>query len=78
MVWQDIVMAVGQFIFFVALIPTIKAKEKPALSTCVVTAVILTAYIPTLWTLRLYTGMTSTVLIAGGWWTLAIQNYSRR
>jgi hypothetical protein len=77
MSWQDVVMAVGQFVFFVALIPTIKAKEKPALSTCVVTAVILTAYIPTLWTLGLYISMSSTVLIAGGWWTLSIQSYRR-
>jgi hypothetical protein len=50
MIWQDVVMTVGQFLFFVALIPTIKADEKPKTSTCAMTAAVLTAYIPTLWT----------------------------
>lgn len=80
MIWQDGVMTVGQFLFFVALIPTIRAKEKPALSTAVLTAGILTIYVPTLWTLHLHIAVVSTVLVTVGWWIIAYQSWvkSRR
>lgn len=75
MLWQDIVLTVGQFVFSLSLIPTIRAKEKPALSTCVMSAVMLTIYIPTLLSLQMYVSSFATVLVATGWWILLYQSW---
>lgn len=74
MSWQDMVMTCGQFIFAVSLIPTIRAKEKPAWSTSLMTSIVSTAYIPTLWSLGLYVSFVATILVTLGWWTLFFQS----
>jgi len=77
MIWQDVVMMIGQFVFFVAMIPTVKAVEKPAFSTSLVTSAVITLYIPTLWTLHLYVSVVSTILLAFAWWTVTYQSWKR-
>ena len=77
MVWQDIVMTVGQFVFAISLWPTIKAVEKPAWKTCISSAVVLSVYVPTLFTLGLYVSVSATILVALGWWILFFQSIKR-
>lgn len=72
--WQDVVMTLGQFIFAVSLIPTILGNEKPAWSTCIMSSIVLTVYIPTLYSLGLYISVIATVLVAIGWWILFFQS----
>lgn len=76
--WQDIVMTIGQFVFAVALIPTIRAKEKPAWTTCLSTATVLSVYVPTLYSLELYISVIATVLVALCWWILFFQSIGKK
>ncbi len=75
--WQDYVMTIGQFTFAFSLIPTIMGKEKPAWTTCIMSSIVLTIYIPTLYTLGLYVSVIATVLVAIGWWILFFQSIKR-
>ena len=73
MKWQDLVFMIGGFIFSLALIPTIRAKEKPAISSSLMTLVVLTAYGVSYLTLDLYLASITTILTAGAWLILLIQ-----
>jgi len=75
MQWQDYVFTIGQFIFLVALIPTIKGKDKPALSTSVATTLILLVFVYTYFSLKLLLSATASLSIAIAWGTLAVQKY---
>ena len=75
MVWQDIVFAVGAWIFFIALIPSIRNDNKPALSTSATTGVVLFVYTLTFATMELWLSVFSSLLTASAWITLAIQKY---
>lgn len=74
---QDAIMTCGQFIFAFSLIPTIRAKEKPAWTTCLMSSIVLTVYVPTLLSLGLIVSTIATVLVAAGWWTLFFQSLRR-
>ncbi|MDO8620333.1 MAG: hypothetical protein Q7R64_03230 [bacterium] len=76
MMWQDIVFSVGQWIFIIALIPSLLSKEKPALSTSLMTGTVLAVFAFTYSTLSLWTASVSTVLSAGTWFVLAVQKYN--
>lgn len=43
--WQDYVFAVGSVLFSLSLLPSFKANNKPAVSTCLMTGLILLAYV---------------------------------
>ncbi len=73
MTWQDIILSVGSWIFAIALIPSILSKDKPALSSSLITGSVLTIFACTYLTLSLWTTAASTVLVAGMWFTLALQ-----
>lgn len=75
MEWQDIVLSVGSWIFTIALIPSVLSKDKPALSSSLMTGSVLVVYAVTYLTLSLWTAAASTVLVAGVWFTLAVQKY---
>lgn len=75
MIWQDVVMTIGQFIFALALIPTIIANRPPTKGTCLITAIVATFYIPTLLSLGLKVSFLATILVATGWWILFFQSY---
>jgi len=75
MEWQDIVLSVGSWIFTIALIPSVLSKDKPALSSSVMTASVLTIYVVVYITLSLSMSAASTALVAAMWYTLAIQKY---
>ncbi|OGE78978.1 MAG: hypothetical protein A2751_00750 [Candidatus Doudnabacteria bacterium RIFCSPHIGHO2_01_FULL_46_14] len=75
MAWQDIVLSVGSWIFVIALIPAIRAKEKPPLATSLMTGVILVVYVFTYASLSLWLSVFSTGLVAAAWLVLAGQRY---
>lgn len=75
MAWQDIVLSIGSWIFAIALIPSVLSKDKPALSSSLMTGSVLGVYAITYVSLSLWVAAASTVLVAGVWFTLAVQKY---
>lgn len=72
-VWQDMVLAIGGFVFAFALVPSIGSKDKPALKTSVITSITLLVFCVCYATLGLWLAFTSTVVTAALWIILAIQ-----
>ncbi len=75
MVWQDVVYAVGQWVFIVALIPSILSKDKPALTSSLLTGLVLLVYAFTLASLNLWISTISTLATSVAWFVLALQKY---
>ncbi len=78
MIWQDVVITVGSWVFVVALIPTLRGKEKPAVTTSVVTGFILIAYALVYATLGMWVSVVSTTALALSWFTLAVQKIKKQ
>lgn len=78
MQWQDLVFSVGNFVFAFALIPTIKGKDKPAFSTCIISAPILTLFVVAFASLGLWLSALGVGLSAAAWWILTLQTYKRK
>jgi hypothetical protein len=78
MALQDYIFGIGQLLLFAALIPSILSNHKPALSTSLITATIVSIFVFTFATLDLWFGAISTATIAIGWWILAIQKWRRK
>ena len=75
MSWQDMVLAGGQWIFIVALLPSVFGKDKPALSTSLLTGAVLSVFALTFETLSLWVSAFSTMLTSFTWFFLAFQKY---
>lgn len=75
MLWQDWVITLGSLVFVFALIPSVLSKDKPALSTSLMTGTVLVIFALTYLTLSLWTGAATTFLTGVLWFTLAIQKY---
>lgn len=73
--WQDLVITVGQIIFVLSLLPSILSKNKPALLTSSITALILYIFTFVYITLSLYFAAISVAATAVGWSVLAYQKY---
>jgi len=73
--WQDIIFSIGSWIFAIALIPSILSKDKPALSSSLLTASLLTVYVPTYASLGLTVSAISGGSVALAWWILAYQKW---
>jgi D-alanyl-lipoteichoic acid acyltransferase DltB (MBOAT superfamily) len=71
--WQDTVIAVCQLAFLPAMWPTIKGKDKPPVSTCVMNVIIVCIIAFSLATLQLWFAFTTAMLIALTWAILAVQ-----
>ena len=78
MIWQDLVLMLGGFGFSAALIPAVRAKEKPPLLTSCMTASILTSFALVYLTLGLWLAFIAGSITAGMWWTLFFQKKWRR
>lgn len=78
MSWQDFVYAVGNIIFAIALIPSIKSNDKPSVYTSAITASTLIVFSVTAITLELY--LTSFVTVVGAmmWLILVIQKIRQK
>lgn len=74
MTWQDKVLALGQGLFVLALIPTVMSTScKPPLSTSIPTAIILTVFAWTFSTLRLPWAANTSLASAVTWLIITIQ-----
>jgi len=72
--WQDALIAAGNFLMAMALIPSIRSHdEKPPLLTSVSTAMFLTSFGIAFLTLGLWLAMAGVWSGALGWWVLAWQ-----
>jgi uncharacterized membrane protein len=75
--WQDLIFTVGQIIFVFALIPTIRGKSKPALSSSIITGSILLILALTYLTLGLWFSTLASIATSANWWILAFQKYQQ-
>ena len=73
--WQDWIFSSGGVIFSIALIPSLVSKDKPALSTSLMTGVVLVIFAATYLTLSLLFSGIVTFVSAAAWLTLAVQKY---
>ena len=73
MIWQDIVIAIAQVFFVIALIPSIKGTDKPALATSVMNTMLVTIVALTQLTLDLWFSTLTAFAIALGHLILTIQ-----
>ena len=71
--WQDAVLTVGNIIFFLALIPSIVSKDKPSKWTSLSTALALTAFSFTYFTLNLTYSTIAMAATSLAWWVLYFQ-----
>lgn len=71
--WQDIILSIGSLAFSIALIPTIRAYEKPAISTSLMTAFFLGTFVVVDMTLNLPFAAVTNVLAVILWTVLAVQ-----
>ena len=76
MSWQDIVLSVAQVIFAGALLPSVFGKDKPALTTSLVTGLLLIVIVFTFYTLELWFSAGSTAFLSAVWFVLALQKFS--
>ncbi len=77
LVWQDIVLTIGQFFFVFALIPMVVGNEKPPLSTSLVNGSVLSTFGFTFWSLELLFSAISVFTVSFVWFILAWQRYRR-
>ena len=75
--WQDIVLGVGALVLSAALVPSIRGKDKPHVSTSLLTASVLFVFAVVYATLSLWYTMASTALNGLFWLILAIQKARR-
>ena len=75
MSWQDIVIGVGAWIFFFALLPSIFSKNKPALPTSIITGSVLASFVVAYASLSLWASAISTSFASAAWFILARQKY---
>ena len=73
MLWQDWVITLGSLIFVLALFPSVLGKDKPALSTSLMTGTVLVIFALVYLTLSLWTSAVTTFLTGTLWFILAIQ-----
>ena len=73
MSWQDIVLSIGSWIFVIALIPAIRSREKPPLSTSLLTGTILAVFAVVYFTLELWSSVIAVSATSTAWFTLAVQ-----
>lgn len=77
---QDLIFACGGLIFAIALLPSIRSNQKPALSTCIMSSLILAAFSVNDLTFDhpLYLAFLTTSLNALAWVVLGIQQFALR
>jgi len=71
--WQDIVIMIACFGFAVALIPSIRGKQKPAKSSCLITIILLSAIAVCFGTLKLWLSLAAEITSIIAWSILLFQ-----
>jgi hypothetical protein len=78
MIWQDILLAAGGWVLAAALIPTLIGREKPALSSSLLTGSVLASFAFAYYTLELWNAALSTAALTAIWLLLAVQAWRAR
>ena len=73
MIWQDVVLMIGSFLFAPPLIISVIKKVKYPLYTSLTTAIILSVFVVCYATLNLTLAAISTGIVASCWYLLAIK-----
>ncbi|HEX8994213.1 MAG TPA: hypothetical protein VF803_03095 [Candidatus Paceibacterota bacterium] len=74
--WQDYIVAIVQWVFFIALIPTIRhATHKPPVSSSLLTAVMTMILSATFATIPLWNSTLSSFACGAAWFVIAYQRY---
>lgn len=73
MQWQDWVFAAAGFILGASLIPTIRGDDKPALSTGLITTVVISIVSVTMATMGLWLSAATNLIIVAAWGTISWQ-----
>jgi hypothetical protein len=76
MSWQDLVYGIGNVLFAVALIPSIRSSDKPHIRTSILNACVLVFFVIAGISLELYFTAVVTAVVVGLWALLAIQKYN--
>jgi hypothetical protein len=76
--WQDWVLSIGSLLFVIALLPSIFGKDKPALKTCVLTAIVMTAFSITYGSLGLWYTMFTSAIVTIEWYILWYQKIRQK
>lgn len=77
MYWQDIILTIGQYILVIALLPSVFGKDKPALSSSLLTGTIVVIFTGVYATLGLVSSAVASSAIALTWFILAWQQYRK-
>jgi hypothetical protein len=75
MLWQDIVITLGGWIFIIALLPSIFSNDKPAVATSLLNTIVLIAFVVTYISLGLVVSGITMSITAFLWFILMIQKY---
>lgn len=75
MKWQDIVISICQIFFVVAMIPSIRSSDKPALTTSVMNVILVSIITVCLFTLKLWFSSFTAAMVGLTWSVLAIQKH---
>jgi hypothetical protein len=78
MIWQDLVIAIGQWFFAITLLPTLFSKELPPYFTSIPTGMILIIFGFTFGTLSLWNSAISSIVVGCVWLSIAIKKYWTR
>ncbi|MFW6283209.1 MAG: hypothetical protein ACOC1P_04125 [Minisyncoccales bacterium] len=73
MIWQDLVISIGEWIFIVSLMFSIFSKNKPSIYTSLTTGIVLTFFGISFFTLNLYMAGVSSLGCAICWYILFVQ-----
>ncbi len=73
MIWQDLVLTVGGFVFVAGLVPMLRAQTRPPLSTSIPLAGTMAMYAVAMATLDLWLSAGPMVVQSFIWATLAVQ-----
>lgn len=74
--WQDWVIAIGQLLFFIALLPSVFSPQKPHWASSLMTGTVLFAFAFTFYTLDLAWGAFTALLVGCTWFVLFGQHAS--
>jgi hypothetical protein len=76
--WQDIIFTLGSIVFAVALLPSIRGKDKPHPATSLMTGGVLFIFALTYLSLELWFSASATMVTSTMWITLLIQEKRKR
>lgn len=75
--WQDIVLSISVLAFNIALIPSLVGKQKPRMTTSLITAVFLIPQVIVFFSLSLWYSFAMALINSLLWFTLLAQAYSK-